>query len=79
MSSECGLASDPENMLHAQVVKMNGQFLWASEEPDLLWALTGGGAFGKSWLNVVCPDELTVPESRRRSETEGLPVSFINL
>jgi len=24
-------------------------------------------------LNVVCSNELTVPESRRRSKTEGLP------
>ena len=58
MSSEHGLASDPQNMLDAEVVKMNGQVLWASGEPDLLWALRGGGGnfrggFGKSWLNVV--------------------------
>ena len=34
-------------MLDARVVKMNGQILWASEEPDLLWALRGGGgSFG---------------------------------
>lgn len=43
MSSEYGLASDPQNMLDAEVVKMDGQVLWASEEPDLLWALRGGG------------------------------------
>ena len=70
-------------MLDAQVVKMNGQVLWASKEPDPLWALRRGGdfvgAFGKSWLNVGCSNELTVPENRRRSKTEGLPVSFINL
>ena len=58
MSSEYGLASDPQNMLDAEVVKMDGQVIWASEEPDLLWALRGGGGnfgggFGESWLNVV--------------------------
>ena len=58
MSSEYGLASNPQNMLDAQVVKMNEQVLWASGEPDLLWALRGGGGnfereFDKSWLNVV--------------------------
>lgn len=43
MSSEYGLTSDPHNMLDAQIVKMNGEILWASKEPDLLWALRGGG------------------------------------
>jgi FAD/FMN-containing dehydrogenase len=43
MSSEYGLTSDPQNMLDAQVVKMNGEVLWASQDPDLLWALRGGG------------------------------------
>ncbi|ORY06215.1 cysteine desulfurase [Clohesyomyces aquaticus] len=47
MSSEYGLTSDPQNMLDAQVVKMNGDVLWASGDPDLLWALRGaGGRFG---------------------------------
>jgi FAD/FMN-containing dehydrogenase len=43
LSCEYGLASDPHNMLDAQVVKINGEITWASEEPDLLWALRGGG------------------------------------
>ncbi|KAF2464921.1 cysteine desulfurase [Lindgomyces ingoldianus] len=43
MSSEFGLTSDPQNMLDAQVVKMNGDVLWASQDPELLWALRGGG------------------------------------
>ena len=30
-------------MLDAQVVKLNGEVVWASTEPDLLWALRGGG------------------------------------
>ncbi|KAF2712030.1 FAD-binding domain-containing protein [Pleomassaria siparia CBS 279.74] len=47
MSSEYGLTSDPQNMLDAQIVLMSGEILWASTDPDLLWALRGGGgAFG---------------------------------
>ncbi|KAJ9601879.1 hypothetical protein H2200_013628 [Cladophialophora chaetospira] len=43
LSSEHGLSSDPQNLLDAQVVKLDGSVLWASKEPDLLWALRGGG------------------------------------
>ncbi|KAF2655312.1 cysteine desulfurase [Lophiostoma macrostomum CBS 122681] len=43
MSSEYGLACDPGNMLDAQIVLMDGTVLWASTDPDLLWALRGGG------------------------------------
>ncbi|KAF2873051.1 cysteine desulfurase [Massariosphaeria phaeospora] len=43
MSSEYGLTSDPQNMLDAQVVLMDGSVVWASSDPDLLWALRGGG------------------------------------
>lgn len=43
MSSTYGLASDPQNFLDAQVVKLDGSIVWASEEPDLLFALRGGG------------------------------------
>lgn len=47
LSGEYGLTSDPQNMLDAQVVKLDGQVVWASTEPDLLWALRGaGGSFG---------------------------------
>ena len=47
LSAEYGLTSDPQNMLDAQVVKLDGQVVWASAEPDLLWALRGaGGSFG---------------------------------
>ena len=47
LSSEHGLSCDPQNLLDAQVVKMDGSVLWASSEPDLLWALRGGGgSFG---------------------------------
>ncbi|KAF2497449.1 FAD binding domain-containing protein [Lophium mytilinum] len=43
ISSEYGMGSDPHNMLDAQIVKMDGTVLWASEEAELLWALRGGG------------------------------------
>ncbi|KAF2808903.1 FAD binding domain-containing protein [Mytilinidion resinicola] len=43
ISSEHGMGSDPHNMLDAQVVKMDGSVVWASVEPELLWALRGGG------------------------------------
>lgn len=43
MSSEFGLTSDPQNMLDAQIVLMDGSVLWASSDPELLWALRGGG------------------------------------
>ena len=47
LSAEYGLTSDPQNLLDAQVVKLDGQVVWASTEPDLLWALRGaGGSFG---------------------------------
>src|SRR6201996_6777824 len=35
LSSEYGLTSDPANLLDAQVVKIDGGILWASEDPDL--------------------------------------------
>lgn len=43
LSSEYGLSCDPQNLLDAQVVKVDGSIVWASEDPDLLWALRGGG------------------------------------
>jgi hypothetical protein len=30
-------------MLDAKVVKYDGSVVWASAEPELLWALRGGG------------------------------------
>ncbi|KEF51935.1 uncharacterized protein A1O9_11925 [Exophiala aquamarina CBS 119918] len=43
LSHQYGLASDPQNLLDVQVIKMDGTVLWASEEPELLWAMRGGG------------------------------------
>ncbi|RAK90233.1 FAD binding domain-containing protein [Aspergillus costaricaensis CBS 115574] len=43
LSREYGCISDPANMLDAKVVKYDGSVVWASSEPDLLWALRGGG------------------------------------
>jgi len=44
LARQYGNTSDPANMLDAQVVKMDGTIVWASEEPDLLWGLRGAGA-----------------------------------
>ncbi|KAI4729943.1 FAD binding domain-containing protein [Aureobasidium sp. EXF-10728] len=44
ISSTYGPGSDPQNFLDAQVIKLDGSVVWASEEPDLLFALRGGGS-----------------------------------
>ena len=54
LSHEFGLMSDPQNMLDAQIVLVDGRVVWASEEPDLLWALRGGGGnFGGRLENTI--------------------------
>jgi FAD/FMN-containing dehydrogenase len=45
LSSEFGLTSDPANMLDAEVVTVDGKVLWASQDPDLLFALRGAYGF----------------------------------
>jgi hypothetical protein len=49
LSSEHGLASDPANLLDATIVLADGRIVHSAkdEEPDLLWAVRGGGgSFG---------------------------------
>ncbi|TKA62983.1 hypothetical protein B0A55_10741 [Friedmanniomyces simplex] len=44
LSHEFGMISDPQNLLDAQVVLRDGKVVWAAqEEPDLMFALRGGG------------------------------------
>ncbi|GME66435.1 FAD linked oxidase [Neofusicoccum parvum] len=43
IGTEFGLAADPHNMLDVEIVLRDGRRIWASSEPDLLWALRGGG------------------------------------
>jgi FAD/FMN-containing dehydrogenase len=43
LSHEYGMISDPQNLLDMQIVLGDGKILWASEEPELMWALRGGG------------------------------------
>lgn len=43
LSGHLGCISDPQNMLDCEVVKFDGTRIWASSEPDLLWAIRGGG------------------------------------
>ena len=48
LSSEKGMACAPGNLIDALVVKMDGSAVWAAkEDPELMWALRGGGgSFG---------------------------------
>ncbi|KAL3587315.1 hypothetical protein FPOAC2_14066 [Fusarium poae] len=43
LSGDLGCISDPKNMLDCEVVKYDGSVVWASQEPELLWAIRGGG------------------------------------
>ena len=48
MSSERGMACAPGNLIDALIVTADGKAVWAAEEdPDLMWAIRGGGgSFG---------------------------------
>ncbi|KAB8259403.1 FAD-binding domain-containing protein [Aspergillus pseudonomiae] len=82
LSSEYGCISDAENMLDAKVVKYDGSVVWASTEPDLLWALRGGGGgFGvlaQVKLRVfrypqnVWAGPILVPRERLEEVAEGI-------
>lgn len=44
LSHEYGMISDPQNWLDAEVVTGDGGCVWAmKEDPELMWALRGGG------------------------------------
>lgn len=53
-TSQFGMASDPHIFLDAHVVTVDGRVLWASEEPELLWALRGGGGGFGGQLRKPC-------------------------
>lgn len=81
-SGEFGCASDPANLLDAQVVKLDGSVVWASEEPDLLWALRGTcGGFGAvtafklqahPYPTRIWSGPIFIPTSQRDKVAEGV-------
>ncbi|GKZ57719.1 hypothetical protein AnigIFM49718_003053 [Aspergillus niger] len=66
LSREYGCISDPANMLDAKVVKYDGSVVWASSEPDLLWALRGGGGGfgGRQSKRFRCDPECIVTNTQ---------------
>ncbi|KAF1813612.1 FAD-binding domain-containing protein [Eremomyces bilateralis CBS 781.70] len=52
LSMEHGLISNAKNLLDAQVVLADGSVVWASSEPDLMWAIRGGGGNFGVLVNV---------------------------
>lgn len=44
-----------------QIVLRDGRVLWASEEPDLMWALRGGGGnFGGKYPCIPLPTSFVI-------------------
>ncbi|KAJ5341709.1 hypothetical protein N7541_010833 [Penicillium brevicompactum] len=82
LSSEYGCISDPGNLLDAKVVKYDGSVVWASEEPELLWALRGGGGgFGvlvQVKLQIflyprnIWAGQILIPRERLEQVAEGI-------
>ncbi|KAH8433855.1 uncharacterized protein LDX57_011492 [Aspergillus melleus] len=82
LSGERGCVSDPANMLDAKVVKYDGSVVWASAEPELLWALRGGGGGFGVVVQVVLrvfpyPQDIwsgriLVPRERLEQVAEGI-------
>ncbi|KAH8808708.1 cysteine desulfurase [Xylogone sp. PMI_703] len=72
LSNEFGLGNDPQNLLDLHIVLPNGRALWASTEPDLLWALRGGGGnFGvvtaakiqaRKYPSTICASMIVFPD-----------------
>ncbi|RAL06923.1 FAD-binding oxidoreductase [Aspergillus homomorphus CBS 101889] len=87
VSSEHGCISDPNNMLDTQVVKYDGSIVWASKEPQLLWALRGGGGgFGVitqvklrvfPYPQKIWAGPILVPRERLQEVAEGIE-SFLS-
>ena len=59
LSTEYGCISDPINFVDAEVVKYDGSIVIASQEPDLLWALRGGGGGIGSESGSIAPTILS--------------------
>ncbi|RAK75311.1 FAD-binding oxidoreductase [Aspergillus fijiensis CBS 313.89] len=82
VSSEYGCISDPGNMLDAKVVKYDGSVVWASTEPELLWALRGGGGGFGALVQVklrtipypqnIWAGPILVPRERLEEVAEGI-------
>ncbi|KAK1142347.1 hypothetical protein N8T08_007899 [Aspergillus melleus] len=82
LSGERGCISNPANMLDAKVVKYDGSIVWASAEPELLWALRGGGGGFGVVVQVVLrvfpyPQEIRsgqtlIPRERLEQVAEGI-------
>lgn len=83
LSHEFGMISDPQNLLDMQVVLSDGRLLWASEEPELMWALRGGGGNfgGKSRSCNEYKERCQRPDfcSGNGTEIQGLSLSDAGL
>ncbi|KAJ9602321.1 hypothetical protein H2200_013176 [Cladophialophora chaetospira] len=81
LSSEYGLTSDPANLLDAQVVKVDGTVLWASEDPDLLFALRGAYGFAvitqfklraRKYPHEVWGGNILIPRTQLNAVVRGI-------
>lgn len=73
LSGDYGCTSDPNNMLDAQFVKLDGSVVWASKEPDLLWGLRGAqlGLGGNKNPDSRPTHRLTTPFQSSRSSNSS--------
>ncbi|KAK0367310.1 hypothetical protein LTR91_007437 [Friedmanniomyces endolithicus] len=88
LSHEFGMISDPQNLLDAQVVLRDGNVVWAAkEEPDLMFALRGGGGnFGvltaltfraRPYVEKVFGGAIALPYSALRETAKGVAAMSI--